>query len=221
MDHRQMRVLFLESTPRTGFLAEEMLREAGHEIRRCHDHGDAVFPCNGLSQDSDRSCPMDEPGGVDVAVAFRGRPFPTPTRQEDGAICAIRRDIPLVVAGDLTSNPFAPWSTSVERLSELPIAVDDVVKQSRPRLSAIATAAVGTALEAFGLPDCVGHAEVHGRGDDFSLVVHLPEEARDIGPAAAVRVLDALHRAAPSARTIDVAIRTEPTRPDPPTATVT
>ena len=147
----------------------------------------------------------------------RGRPYPTPTRQEDGAICAIRRDVPLVVAGDLASNPFAPWSTEVERLSELPIACESAVTESRPRLSAVATAAVATALEAFGLPDSVGSAEVHGRGDDLSLVVTLPPEAGDVGPAAAVRVLDALHRSAPSARTIDVAIRTGPA----PTATVT
>lgn len=78
------------------------LQAAGHEPLRCHDDGEAPFPCNALLPG--RRCPLDV--GVDVVVTSRARPVNTPTLSEMGATCALHARIPLVVTGISDRGPF-------------------------------------------------------------------------------------------------------------------
>jgi hypothetical protein len=48
--------------------------------------------------------------GADVAVTVRGAPRRSPTPAEDGALCALRAGLPLVVTGTTQVSPFEPWA---------------------------------------------------------------------------------------------------------------
>src|SRR5215831_9597160 len=101
-----MRALLLESDAHAGAHVERALESAGHTVVRCHEAGGPAFPCRALSDPG--SCPLDAPGGVDVAVVFR-HPHPKPTAYEDGVTCALRRDVPVVIAGSPLLNPYERW----------------------------------------------------------------------------------------------------------------
>ncbi len=89
-----MRVLLVEGQPGVADEVEEELVAAGHHVTGC-DAADPSVPCRGLDHLGD--CPLDA-GEVDVAVVCReGGPM---TVSERGALCASRRRIPVVVAGD-------------------------------------------------------------------------------------------------------------------------
>src|SRR5690349_19225505 len=99
-----MRALLLESDPRRGTEVEQALVSAGHTVLRCHEPGQPSFPCVGMADP--QSCPLDSPGGVDVAIVHRAHPHPRPTSFEDGVSCALRRKIPVVVAGTTALSPY-------------------------------------------------------------------------------------------------------------------
>ena len=89
-----MRVLLVESEPGAADAADAALRAAGHQVTGCQA-ADPSVPCRGLDHMAD--CPLDA-NDVDVAVVGRaGGPL---TTMERGALCASRRRIPVVVAGD-------------------------------------------------------------------------------------------------------------------------
>ena len=118
-----MRVLVLEGEPGAAGEVERRLRAAGHEVVRCHEPGLPLFPCVGLS---DGACPLDGPR-VDVAVTVRGHVRPSPALTEDGAVCALRAGIPLVMAGRTVLNPFAPWAAADVREADVVEACEAVV----------------------------------------------------------------------------------------------
>ena len=89
--------------------AATALASSGHRVLRCHEPGDPAFPCNALIPG--RTCPLVV--GFDVAVTVRARPLPSPVQGETGVICALRNDVPLVVAGMTSVDPFAPWASIV------------------------------------------------------------------------------------------------------------
>ena len=66
-----MKVLVLEAEPGAAADSIARLEASGHEVVRCHEAGDAAFPCAGLH--ADRACPL-EGDGVDVAVTVRRHP---------------------------------------------------------------------------------------------------------------------------------------------------
>lgn len=89
--------------------AATALASSGHRILRCHEPGEPAFPCNALIEG--RTCPLEV--GFDVAVTVRARPLPSPVQGETGVICALRNDVPLVVAGMTSVDPFAQWESVV------------------------------------------------------------------------------------------------------------
>jgi hypothetical protein len=96
----------------------------GHRVLRCHEPGEPAFPCNALVEG--RTCPLDV--GFDVVVTVRGRPAPSPTFSEFGAICALHEDRPLVVAGLSQLNPFAGWAEqTVAADGDIVVACEEVV----------------------------------------------------------------------------------------------
>ncbi len=101
-----MQVLVNESDPHAAGIATAQLEARGHQVKRCRDpEGSMGFPCVGLTADR---CPLED-GAVDVALTVRADSHPSPTPLEDGISCALRRRIPVVVAGHTTSNPFAAF----------------------------------------------------------------------------------------------------------------
>jgi hypothetical protein len=101
-----LRVLVTEAEPGAADEAARELEEAGHVVLRCCDAHGAPFPCAALREGA--ACPFDD-GIVDVALTVRRHTRPQPTAREHGALCALHRHVPLVVAGSGACDPFAPW----------------------------------------------------------------------------------------------------------------
>jgi hypothetical protein len=138
-----MRVLVVETDAGAADEAIARLEAAGHEVARCHEHGERhAFPCAGLTPDG--MCPL-RGEGVDVALTVRARPMPSPAALEDGAACALRANVPLVVTGQTVWNPFVqvPGVTvahgdvvaACEAAADGPLARHDVVALEALRAS--------------------------------------------------------------------------------------
>lgn len=89
-----MKVLLVEGAPGVGAGAESELVGAGHTVVGCVA-ADPRAPCRGLDAVGD--CPLDA-GDVEVAVVARAGDDLAPS--ERGALCAARRRVPVVLAGD-------------------------------------------------------------------------------------------------------------------------
>jgi hypothetical protein len=85
------------------------LTSGGHGVHRCHDPGQAPFPCNALRPGG--QCPLDI--GVDVVVTSRARPIQTPADTETGVTCALHAKVPLVVSGIWRGGPFTDYAASM------------------------------------------------------------------------------------------------------------
>src|SRR5262249_13858505 len=112
MAHR-MNVLVTDSERGAGDTARDELTAAGHTVMRCHAAGAAPFPCKAL--EAGGTCPLDATT-VDVVLAVRRHPRSQPARHEDGVACALRRHIPLVVAGSEILNPYADYANAIVAL---------------------------------------------------------------------------------------------------------
>lgn len=89
-----MKILLVEGAPGAGAPVEAELEGAGYQVVGC-DAADPWAPCRGL--DVVGECPLDD-GSIDVAVVARvGQEAQV---SERGALCAARRRIPVVIAGD-------------------------------------------------------------------------------------------------------------------------
>ena len=133
-----MRVLISEANPKSADAVAAELRAAGHEVVRCHAEGAPVFPCSGLAG---IGCPVDD--GVDVAVTVRAHPRSTPSPTEDGVICALRRRVPVVVAGSTLFQPFSGFDvTEVDDATDIVAAVGSVtIPGASPTLTSMCGAA--------------------------------------------------------------------------------
>jgi hypothetical protein len=103
-----LQVLVVESSPGAADDACDELAAAGHAVRRCFDHDSEPFPCNGIADG--RKCPFDD-GGIDVAIGVRHFPHARTSSMEDGLRCAIRKRVPVVVAGANVMSPYADYAT--------------------------------------------------------------------------------------------------------------
>jgi hypothetical protein len=196
-----MRILVTESDPGHSQAVEATLTAAGHEVVRCTAPDEPAFPCVGLA---DGECPLDEP--TDVALAVRTRPHPRPTPGETGVSCALRADVPLVVAGTHGLSPFTPWTIMTVDDDEDVVAVVEGAAGSAP--AAVTEAAGEEARRLLG-----EEADVRVARDGDRLLVELiaPEEIdRQRATAVAVRVLGAARQVAQGARTLDIGLARDP-----------
>ena len=141
-----MRVMLLESDRRTATETVQALEQAGHEVFRCHDADEQAWPCNGLRDD--RTCPLDE--GVDVVLTVRAHPYPRPTAFEDGVACAVRKHVPLVVAGSTILCPFAGWVAAECAPDDVVETVERAARAPLPRHGAAALDAIRQVLVTHG-----------------------------------------------------------------------
>lgn len=106
--------------------AAASLEVGGYRVLRCHEPGQAAFPCDALVPG--RTCPLD--AGAEVAVTSRARPIDTPTAAEMGVVCALHAQLPLVITGISRGAPFAPWAAEiVPDRGDLADVVADVVAE--------------------------------------------------------------------------------------------
>jgi len=109
------------------------LQEAGFGVLRCHEPGEAAFPCNAFIEG--RTCPLDV--GFDVVATVRARPLDTVAPGEIGVVCALRHGIPLVAAGLAPERPFGTWAAvTVEPGGELVEACEKVTSHTLAEFAA-------------------------------------------------------------------------------------
>jgi hypothetical protein len=110
--------------------AAEELGDAGRVVHRCHDSAESPFPCNALVPGV--GCPLDR-HSVDVVLDVRARPHQDPSLGEMGAICGLRAELPLVVAGLSGAMKLAPWATQVPAEGNMVESCDEAVRRARAR----------------------------------------------------------------------------------------
>lgn len=189
-----MRVMVVEADRGDANRAVQKLEAARHEVLRCHEQGLGPFPCNGLMDPA--TCPLAV--GVDVALTVRRVPWRTPTPSEDGAICAVRAGVPLVVTGTTQVNPFAPWAEAAVEEMDVVAGCEQAATAGYRR----AVAAVRSALRSLD-PD----AGVSVIRADNGLRVGLDLASGVDGHRAALAAVAAVRETLPNVVTIDVSVR--------------
>jgi hypothetical protein len=196
-----MRVLVLEGEQGAAAAASAELEAAGHEVARCYD-GERAIPCHGM--EADRQCPL-ESGAVDVALLARDAGREPLVGGEDGARCALRRFVPLVVAGDGTT-PYADWATGTVVDGQ---ALVDVLERARQapltRHADAARRSMRAVLEQHGLDGSSATADVVRDGPDLRVRLRAAIDFdRKVADMASVRVVGAVRDIDPYPRVIDV-----------------
>jgi len=199
-----MRVLVLEAEPGSAKNAIAELEAEGHSVVRCHEVGMPAFPCSGLTGAS--ACPL-EGEGVDVALTVRTFARSVPSAHEDGAACALRARVPLVVAGEAGLNPYESLGATAVGGRDINAVLNEVVRDSRPEHSAVALAALQASMLANGESSEGLNARVWRTKAGLHAVIEMPEatpnRTRDL---AAVRVTGALRAYDSNAPQIDVSV---------------
>ncbi|MBI2706157.1 MAG: hypothetical protein HYX32_12820 [Actinobacteria bacterium] len=203
-----MRVLVLESEPG---LADDLVTElasSGHSIARCHERGEAPFPCKALA--SRGRCPLDE-APVEVAIAVDGslHAASAPPPEHDGARCALRRTIPLVIAGP-ENTALAPWASRTVTSADTRTIVTAAEEAATAPLSRHADAALGalkTVLDIHGLENNDAVAEVVRERDELTVRLNPGVEvSQKLREVASIRALSAVREADPFAARIGVKV---------------
>lgn len=198
-----MKVLVVEAEPGAAQERIAQLTASGHEVVRCHVPGQPAFPCVGLTDVG--ACPLEH-GGVDVALTVRRNARSVPTPHEDGAACAIRNRVPLVVAGETALNPYAALG-AIEASGDLEAVLAEAVRDARPDHSEVALGALIASLRANDEPTSSANARVWRARTGLHAVLEVPgsvpQRVRDM---AAVRVTSALRAYDRFAAQIDVSI---------------
>lgn len=202
---RSLHVLLTESHPGLADLDAGALEAAGHHVHRCHDpRATDSFPCAGLHEGGD--CPLDGP--VDVAVLHRLPSSARPTPWEDGARCAVRAGVPLVVHPHGSAHPYRDVATEVPAGGSVVDAVAQAADQRWEALRAEVLRRTDALQRAARLEPGELGCEIEADGPD--LVVHLsvPADApAHLDHALAVRVLDAVRATCRGLGRVDVAVR--------------
>jgi hypothetical protein len=197
-----MKVLVLESELGAASTAIAELEAAGHEVKRCHEPGARPFPCVGLDPGT---CPL-EAEAIDVAVTVRGKIDSRPSPYEDGITCALRRRIPVVVAGLTAINPFAPFDAVAASSADVVEACEQAATGARLEHEAVATAALDQTLRAAALPVSSARASVVSDGGALRVTLFVPPEStKGVRDMAVVRVAGALRAFDRNAAQIDIA----------------
>jgi hypothetical protein len=193
-----MRVLVLESERHSADEAIGRLEAAGHEVVRCHEPAWQAFPCVGMQGD----CPVEE--GVDSAVVVRNRGYGLPSPFEDGARCAARHGVPIVVIGDAATNPFEAWTAAHTTVDAVSDAVEDAAAKPLPHLSVTATNTLRDFLAREEIPGA-GSATVRRAAGGLTVDLHLEADLdAALVEQAALRVMAAVRRIDSTSPRVDV-----------------
>lgn len=199
-----MRILLVDGDRSEGAVLAGQLGERGHEVVRCFPpEGHSV--CVGATDPA--RCPV-ESLGCDVALVVRDQGG-DPGLREMGAVCAIRRHIPLVEAcPDFTetgSSPYAQWSTpSGTAVVE---AVEDFDSGVRPGLVAAVEARLAT-LPAVIRLGRLPTVAIRRQGTRLVMSLTLPPDASRADEESIITwAVRALRELDPHALTADVTVQ--------------
>jgi hypothetical protein len=196
-----MKVLVLESEAGAATIAAAQLERAGHQVLRCHEPGARAFPCAALQDDG---CPLEREC-VDVVLTVRGRPVGQPTALEDGVSCALRRRVPVVVAGRTSVNPFKSFPVTVAG-RDVVQACELAASGSLVEHEGIAQRTLDESLQRAGAATEAARVEVTRRSGGLRATLHFPPGTPErVRAMASVRVVGALRAFDPSAGGLDVA----------------
>ncbi len=202
-----MKFLVLSNGPVTGLVPDFGLAEAGHQVVRCRDVDAPAFSCRGIETGD---CPLDV-GDVDAALLVGGGdPENGNGVGEDGARCALRRHVPLVVAGLEDDSPLNSWASVVLAgvgAEDVATTLESAARAPSAMHGSVAAGAFAGVLEAHGLDAEVAEAVVVRSGGSLSVELRpTAEVAPEILEIAAIRVAGALRSFDPFARVIDVVL---------------
>lgn len=141
------------------------LEDGGHRVHACV-HDDGAVPCAALAG---RECPLDT-ATVDVAVDM-GNAAPRDDRLGDGAVCAVRRRIPLVLVGQATTHPLLPWAAA-HATTDVRAAVAAVLGRPLPGHTAAARKALLHELRQQGTSSDAAFVEVFRRPGRLLVELH-------------------------------------------------
>jgi len=179
---------------------EAKLVEDGYEVRRCVAAGAPTFPCVGLAGGT---CPLDEPGGIDVALAVRQVPWRRPTPSELGVTCAVRAAVPLAVIAT-SPHPFAPWANVTSTARDRAVEVcEDAIADALEEPRAAVTDAVGAVLATHGVPDTPIAVRLDRRQGRLRVRI-VADVPGPVGAMAATRAAVAVRRFDRSATELDI-----------------
>lgn len=198
-----MKVLVVETEPHAAAMAMAQLDTSGHQIERCHepDQDAAGFPCFGLSSGR---CPIED-GDIDVVLTVRGPSHPGPSPLEDGVTCALRRQVPVVVAGRTTPNPFERYHVGVAN-QDVVGACERAAGGRQLQHEAVAGQALDWSLRHRDLPLDASHVDVRRHDGGLQVTLFVPAETpKVVRDMAVVRVAGALRAFDAHSSRIDVA----------------
>jgi hypothetical protein len=196
-----MRVLVVESHLGASERLKGELDRRGHQVLTCHADDHERHGCRAV--DRHDGCPLDQ-GAVDVTVDVRRSYHPDPRPLEQGAICAVRARVPLVVAGTPSDSPLEPWANAVV-LGDVP-AIVDAVEGVDGSLAPVHQQVVDEALDVL-LPGEGATAIVRRGPDQLAVDLSLPSHlSHTESEMVAVRIVAAVRRFDQATSTIDVAV---------------
>ncbi|MEO6712376.1 MAG: hypothetical protein ABIM89_02975 [Mycobacteriales bacterium] len=172
-------VLVTEATTADSASTLRALVAAGHNFVRCFPLADGGQRCSYVATGH---CPVDD-DQVDVALDVRGAVPGELAPREQGAVCALRAGIPVVVATDTGwDNPIAESTTTVP-VADAVIAVTHALTTAPTnRVARLTADEVGRVLTATELYGVVVQVEVVVRDRILDLTIELP-----VRPPVAVR----------------------------------
>lgn len=200
-----MRILCTETDPGLAGAAVDRLRAAGHEVVTCFDPALGAWgPCVGLDRGT---CPLDEPGGVDVLLDVRAPGRPRPAPGEAGVTCALRRGVPLATAGPAWPNPFARWVTATAH-GDVDVDVVEACARAADHhlveLGDMVSIAACQVLGAGRRPGVEVHTDVRQDGGELHVTVHRPPQDAALDASVAVHAHGALRAAGVAAVAISL-----------------
>jgi hypothetical protein len=195
-----MDVLVLESEPGAADAAISALEGADHTVLRCHERGERAFPCRGLVPGA---CPL-ECGSVRVVLTVRGHTLPRPSLLEDGVTCALRRRLPVVVAGSTALNPFADFHVVDAARRDVVAACEEAATGPQVEHEAVANRVLDDTLRRAGYA-VEGATSVRRTAGGLEVLLTVPTDTdQETRGMAGVRVVGALRAFDPHAPRIDV-----------------
>jgi hypothetical protein len=145
-------VLVPDGRDRVAAEVVDALQRAGHRVHTCLEGSDD----EGCRQLVDASCPLDT-APVDVVVEVG-----TPPRAslDNGALCAVRRRIPLVLADPPADHALGSWAARTTHAWDVVAVVADVMERPLPDHSEAARRALLHELRRHGRPSNTATVEV-------------------------------------------------------------
>jgi hypothetical protein len=151
-----MHVLIPDTTTPIAQQTAQMLEERGHVVSSCRSASDAPSPACRILEDE--PCPLDT-HPVDLVID------PGPGADGGGgALCGLRRRIPVVVSAEYPEHCLKPWATDIVDADYMASAADEIRDQPLAGHTFVGEVAVLEELRRAGIPTGDVRVEVRRTG---------------------------------------------------------